>query len=379
MSISIINEILLTKGEAFTPTSISSTPDDQMIVTGSWVSATPGIAIKLNKAGEISWTYRWKKETLMTPSAADYLVGASVLPSGDILLCGNDAIGDAAEPRNPRKVVFKSQFIKLKADGTFIQEIDVSPKNTSEIIRPRIEKCGRWGEGAYAFGWGYSTIDTSGQKNEGFWHYLWIIKTDSQGKVVWERFIPTNIRIYKGFSTPQLLPDGNLVFAAVGNGKRLENGDNEATELVVMSPDGTVKAQRQLFKAHALVKRTTPEQPLIVAPLRSNSLMYLDESLATVKQHEIDKSVNAGFVHYLNGVNEFVVFSWSGGGGHTIRTVSKIDLTDGKVVQIVPGHNQDEYMIMDAVALNTHGTFAFVNSTTPSNEFAIGVTLIKLK
>lgn len=379
MSISIINEILLTKGEAFTPRSIISTPDDQMIVTGSWGGDNPGIAIKLNKSGEISWTYRWKKKTLAAEFTYPYLVGASVLPNGDVLLCGNDAIGDAAEPRNRRKITHKSHFVKLKADGTFIKEIDISPKNTSEIISPRIEKCGRWGDGTYAFGWGSFTFDTSGQKNEGFWYYLWIVRTDSQGEVIWEKFIPTNVRIYEGFSTPQLLLDGNLVFAAVGNGKRFENGRNRTTELVVMSPDGMIKAQRQLVEPLILVKRLTPDQPIIAAQLSGNHLWYLDESLATIKEQKIDESVSAGFANYLYGENNLVTFSWTHRTSMAIGVVSQVNLSNGKVVQIKPAQNQDGYHIQDAVALDSHGTFAFVNQTTPSNQFAIGVTLIQLK
>jgi len=284
-------------------------------------------------------------------------------------------------------------FIKLKADGTLLDEINISPKSTFDMLDQKIVRCGRWGEGTYAFGSTFRVLPSAKDigKHE-LEHFLWIIKTDSQGKMVWEKLIPTDVYI-ADFSAPQLLPNGNLVFAAIGNGQHFENGDNRATELVVMSPDGTVKARRQLFRASPLVKRSTPDQPLIVAqlptwPITSGTdgsrLLYLDESLATIKQHEIDRSVNVGFVNYFNGINELVSFSWAGGGSHRIRSISRIDLANDKVELIEPGRDKDQgyYEIKDAAALDAHGAFAFVNQrvipSIPGNHFAVGITLINL-
>jgi hypothetical protein len=149
-----------------------------------------------------------------------------------------------------------------------------------------------------------------------------------------------------------------------------------------MSPDGTIKAQRQLVESLMLVKRLTPDQPIIAAQLYGSRLWYLDESLATIKEQKIDESVSAGFANYLNGKNEFVAFSWTRSGSNTIGAVSRINLTDNKVEQIVPDRDQGDYMIQDAVELDSHGTFAFVNQrnlqSIPGNHSAIGVTLINL-
>lgn len=401
MAISIDKEILLTPGEAITSTSIISTADDQMIVTGYQPGTKTGVAIKLDQAGATTWSYRSQQPKLDPLDIADWpdIAGASVLQNGDILLCGNDTITDISSIGTKKGTGVKKEpqgkFIKLDANGKLIEQFGVAPKSPFDIRVDGIQKCGRWGEGSYALGAAVRIFPYAGDaslphKNKTE-RLLWLIRTDAQGKILWEKLLPTDLRSVDQLQTPQLLAGSDLVFAANGNGTTfVDIGDNRSTDLLRVSLDGTIKSQRQLPGYHLLVRKTAVEQPLAVLRMsflykeRTNhKLLYLDESFATIKQHDIADLITASTALYFDQQNGLMLFGWARD-GKLIPSLTRIDLKNDKTAILsLPYGAGDRYGIDDATPLNPPGTFAFVRKrikpSIPGNHFTTGVTLINLR
>ncbi|WP_156480090.1 hypothetical protein [Collimonas pratensis] len=402
MSVSITKEVLLTPGEALTSLGITSTPDDQMIVTGTQVGTKMGIASKLDREGKVIWNYRSQQPKLALMDLAHWpdITGASVLKNGDILLCGNDTITDIASIENNKGTGISSKpvgkFIKLTANGKLIEQFNVTPSSSFDIRLADIRKCGRWGDGTYAIGSALKIFPYAGDaslphKNKTE-RLLWLIRTDAQGKVMWEKLIPTTLGSVDELATPQLLAGSDLVFSAIGNGSTfVDVGDNRWTDLLRVSPEGIVKSQRQIPGYNLLVRKTGVEQPLAILHMSflnqehtNHKLLYLDESFATVKQRDLATLLTASNAPYFDQQNGLMLFGSGTKDGVTIPSFTRIDLADDKTeIVSLPMGRDDHYDISDAAALLSPGNFAFVrertNSSIPGNHFATGVTLINLR
>lgn len=385
MSVSIIKEIFLATGESFTPTSLNATPDHELIVTATW--GRTGLASKVNLNGEVKWNYRWSLNPLTQSPIAPVIAGATVFPSGNILLCGNETFAETSS--EDREARIKGRLIKLNAKGELIEEIGLLPPAPFDFHFFGLRNCGRWGDGTYVIGYGVRVLPNSGDagklhrnKSE---HYFWIVRTDANGKIIWEKVIPTDIYIAPRLPLPQILPNGNLLVA--GKGGDAKSPSFNSTDLIVLSPDGEIHSRRNIPGSYIPARRTATTMPIVLFPVSNHpaspaQTLDIDESLRTIGQRQVDKF--RGVLAYQRGQSQLVKFGFSDVMGRTYRGMASIDLTTGAVdEQALPGRGEDRYEIDDVTALDQDNQFAFttirVNPSFPGTHSAIGITILELK
>jgi hypothetical protein len=384
MPISITNEIVIAQGEAMHPTSVSATADGHLIVTGSWPGAKTGMAAKLDKDGHVQWTYRARQDSPAKQLRAPAIADAALLATGEVLLCANETRA-AEEPG-----AIQGSLVKLSAKGDVIERTTMAPKAVPDFRLSRIDKCGRWGDGAYAIGVGRRLLPYAGDADKPHKNrlefLLWIIKTNAQGKVEWEQLIPTQTYLYD-VSRPQVLPNGELVLSAYGNAAHPDKEHFQSTEIAVVSPQGKINARRYLPGHNILVRRTAPALPIVLMReaslgVRGIGLLYLDGALATVKEQRIADPGVGGRLAFLRPQGDLVLIGTTAENGPPERGIARIDLAHDKRERLLlPAPANDRYDINEATPLTEgSGSFAFINqrydTSIPGNHFALGVTLV---
>ena len=407
MAMSITKDILLMPGELTDPTSINATPDGQLIVTAdwwgknaaistpAWPGPTPAVAIKFDQTGEVAWTYRWEKHSPEPRHPVIYIAGSAVLPGGEILLCGNDAAGDGSD--REEKDVRSAQFITLGADGKLIEERSFMPAakpdpDSQLSLISGIEKCGRWGDGAFALGSAVRIFPN--QKDAAYpgrtkgEYLLWLIRTDARGQIAWEKLIPTTAGPHFDFSPPQVVANGDLVFSTTDFDRQSAAADHRSTILTAVGPDGSIRTQSKFAGTSPMVSRADPAQPILLAlvnsdPAQDATLLTLDAKLAIVKQQTIPLSAYLGRRFHLHGADRLVAFRDTDEQARRSPNASEYDLREGKVERLpLPSRSGDRYAITDFITLDKPGTFAVLRHRYPpnaGNRPAIGVTLVELK
>jgi hypothetical protein len=178
--LAITREVIIPREGAWPnePNIIVRADDGGFILAGGpWV-------IKIDADGKVLW--RYVRDKLI----ADY-TGAVAMPDGTTFLCGSMQLLGGRE-------FSPSIFTHLDASGNLLNEQLIFPQNKAEHGGSHFDGCVRWGSGIAVVGRIHNVLRQASGSGSAFTaplveKYYWLMMLDSDGKVQWEKQIPTTL------------------------------------------------------------------------------------------------------------------------------------------------------------------------------------------
>ncbi len=240
--LAITREVIIPREGAWPnePNIIVRADDGGFILAGGpWV-------IKIDADGKVLW--RYVRDKLI----ADY-TGAVAMPDGTTFLCGSMQLLGGRE-------FSPSIFTHLDASGNLLNEQLIFPQNKAEHGGSHFDGCVRWGSGIAVVGRIHNVLRQASGSGSAFTaplveKYYWLMMLDSDGKVQWEKQIPTTFNNIDGVRSLLVAPDSSLVFA----GYRLDQ-----TELFRINKAGEVVAKKLLPGYFQFLRAIVPDGKLKV-------------------------------------------------------------------------------------------------------------------
>lgn len=219
------------------PQVISKTEGGGFVIAGSLGRAW---AVKTDAAGKVLWRHLQDKP-LADGGYATTFTGAVSMPDGSTYLCGN--------MYEPPAGYTPSLLMHLDAAGHVINEQLFVPQKRSERGLGYFDSCIRWGDGIAIVG---HVLHVGGHVDglePNIDQCYWLFMLDANGKVKWEKQIPTTSGISRAKSL-MVAPDSSLIF--VGD----EMGE---TELFRISETGELAATKKLIGSFQFVRSVAPD------------------------------------------------------------------------------------------------------------------------
>jgi hypothetical protein len=175
---------------------VAQTPDEGYVLTG-WEAKTIDdrdvIAIKTNEMGDVEWSRTWD----LGPGERDGGFDLILTSDRHIVIAGIQAMGSAA---------CSAVLIKVDLDGNEIWNKLIGEEGVGNTFWHIMEDS----DGGYVMA-GSKVLDTNPATREVLRDGL-IVKTDPEGKILWQHIVGTDEYTNIQFNSAVVLPDGGYVF-----------------------------------------------------------------------------------------------------------------------------------------------------------------------
>lgn len=183
------------------PRAMSKSADGGVVVAGRLGRAW---AMKTDVKGELVWRYL-QDQPLSNGGYTTGFTGALAMKDGSTFLCGNTSLD--VKGFTPAILTHLDPF------GSLIKEQLVIPQSGSATGLSYFESCSRWGDNLIMVG--HIKLYNETRKGDRFY---WIVMLNPNGKVIWEKQLPTTFDRIDGTDSILLEPSKSMVLAGYRSG-----------------------------------------------------------------------------------------------------------------------------------------------------------------
>jgi hypothetical protein len=249
-----------------TVVSLNVAPDRQLILAGFLYAENSAWAESIDERGRVRWRLTIPSESA-SPAFSPMFSSAAVLPGGNLTLCGKIGVDKFTPTRGVVDFIDKN--------GRQLRSNHILPNQGTQVRVAEVLTCVAMPEGIVAIG---KTVAINSAKLSGLEEFYWVTYWDSNGQLLKERSFPTQLSQVDSIGTPQVEPDGHVVFCGRGGTQ---------SELLVLDKDGVLTTRTALPAEYLLVRSIVPATVLqiISADYRKPwEVITLDLSLRFVRR-----------------------------------------------------------------------------------------------